>query len=126
MSDFVRIVEVGPRDGLQNEKQAVATTDKIALIDQLMRANWCKRVLFLADRVVVLASRPGLVKSVHAVDLPRPRSPDLLTDPAFMAIKRKVLWPTSMPAFTDVAGKLSRYSPNPISRNGNHGALGLR
>ncbi|MBL9049366.1 MAG: ABC transporter ATP-binding protein [Tabrizicola sp.] len=47
--------------------------------------------IFLADRVVVLASRPGLVKSVHAVDLPRPRSPDLLTDPAFMAIKRKVL-----------------------------------
>ncbi|HBK47298.1 MAG TPA: hydroxymethylglutaryl-CoA lyase [Xanthomonadaceae bacterium] len=35
MSGFVRIVEVGPRDGLQNEKQAVATADKIALIDRL-------------------------------------------------------------------------------------------
>ncbi|MGB3391855.1 MAG: hydroxymethylglutaryl-CoA lyase [Stenotrophomonas sp.] len=35
MSDFVRIVEVGPRDGLQNEKQQVATADKIALIDRL-------------------------------------------------------------------------------------------
>ena len=35
MSDFVRIVEVGPRDGLQNEKQPVGTADKIALIDQL-------------------------------------------------------------------------------------------
>ena len=35
MNDFVRIVEVGPRDGLQNEKQQVATADKIALIDKL-------------------------------------------------------------------------------------------
>jgi len=31
----VRIVEVGPRDGLQNEKAIVATADKIALIDRL-------------------------------------------------------------------------------------------
>lgn len=35
MSDFVRIVEVGPRDGLQNEKAIIATADKIALIDRL-------------------------------------------------------------------------------------------
>ncbi|MEH6422067.1 hydroxymethylglutaryl-CoA lyase, partial [Pseudomonas sp. CGJS7] len=31
----VRIVEVGPRDGLQNEKSNIATADKIALIDRL-------------------------------------------------------------------------------------------
>ncbi|QNR95954.1 hydroxymethylglutaryl-CoA lyase [Stenotrophomonas sp. 169] len=35
MSDAVRIVEVGPRDGLQNEKQPVSTADKITLIDRL-------------------------------------------------------------------------------------------
>ena len=35
MSEFVRIVEVGPRDGLQNEKTFVPTADKIALIDRL-------------------------------------------------------------------------------------------
>jgi hydroxymethylglutaryl-CoA lyase len=31
----VSIVEVGPRDGLQNEKQALSTSDKVALIDAL-------------------------------------------------------------------------------------------
>jgi hydroxymethylglutaryl-CoA lyase len=31
----VRIVEVGPRDGLQNEKTVIATADKITLIDRL-------------------------------------------------------------------------------------------
>ncbi len=35
MNDFVRIVEVGPRDGLQNEKQLIPTADKIELIDWL-------------------------------------------------------------------------------------------
>jgi len=35
MPTSVRIVEVGPRDGLQNEKNIVATADKIALIDRL-------------------------------------------------------------------------------------------
>ncbi len=35
MPEFVRIVEVGPRDGLQNEKQPVATADKVSLIDRL-------------------------------------------------------------------------------------------
>ena len=35
MKSFVRIVEVGPRDGLQNEKTQIATADKIELIDRL-------------------------------------------------------------------------------------------
>jgi hydroxymethylglutaryl-CoA lyase len=35
MSEAVRIVEVGPRDGLQNEKAIIAPADKIDLIDRL-------------------------------------------------------------------------------------------
>ena len=35
----VRIVEVGPRDGLQNEKVAVDVATKVALINQLTEAG---------------------------------------------------------------------------------------
>ena len=35
MSKKVEIFEVGPRDGLQNEKRQIATADKIALVDML-------------------------------------------------------------------------------------------
>ena len=35
----VRIVEVGPRDGLQNEKQNVATATKLELIERLATAG---------------------------------------------------------------------------------------
>ncbi|XP_072532922.1 3-hydroxy-3-methylglutaryl-CoA lyase, cytoplasmic isoform X2 [Salminus brasiliensis] len=37
--DFVKIVEVGPRDGLQNEKEMVPTEVKIQLIDMLSRTG---------------------------------------------------------------------------------------
>ncbi len=37
--DFVKIVEVGPRDGLQNEQQSISTDDKVDLIDRLSAAG---------------------------------------------------------------------------------------
>ena len=39
MSDAVRIVEMGPRDGLQNEKQLVSVETKLELIDRLAAAG---------------------------------------------------------------------------------------
>ncbi len=39
MNEAVRIVEVGPRDGLQNEKTLIGTADKIALIDRLSQTG---------------------------------------------------------------------------------------
>lgn len=38
-SEFVRIYEVGPRDGLQNESRFVPTEDKITLIETLLSAG---------------------------------------------------------------------------------------
>jgi hydroxymethylglutaryl-CoA lyase len=38
--DRVTVVEVGPRDGLQNEAQRVATADKIAFVDALSAAGF--------------------------------------------------------------------------------------
>ncbi|MFC2967217.1 hydroxymethylglutaryl-CoA lyase [Acidimangrovimonas pyrenivorans] len=40
MPEFVEIFEVGPRDGLQNEKRQIPTADKIALIDLLSTAGF--------------------------------------------------------------------------------------
>ena len=39
MSETVRIVEVGPRDGLQNEKTPVSIADRIAFIEALIAAG---------------------------------------------------------------------------------------
>ncbi len=40
MSDYVEIFEVGPRDGLQNEKRQIPTEEKIALVDCLSAAGF--------------------------------------------------------------------------------------
>ncbi len=39
MTNRITVVEVGPRDGLQNEYVTVSTADKIAFIDRLSAAN---------------------------------------------------------------------------------------
>ena len=44
--------------------------------------------VFLSDRVVVLSQRPGAVKAELPIDLPRPRSRELLVSPELMALKR--------------------------------------
>ena len=39
MSDHVRIIEMGPRDGLQNEKTPVSVEARIAFIEALVAAG---------------------------------------------------------------------------------------
>ncbi|RXN85448.1 ABC transporter ATP-binding protein [Achromobacter aloeverae] len=47
--------------------------------------------VFLGDRVLVMAARPGRVKIEQKVDLPRPRRADIVTAPEFIALKRTLL-----------------------------------
>ncbi len=78
----VKIVEVGPRDGLQNEKAAIPTAVKIALVDRLSDCGFAnieatsfvspKWVPQMADAAEVMAGirrRPGTVYSVLAPNL---------------------------------------------------------
>ncbi|AJC20783.1 hydroxymethylglutaryl-CoA lyase [Pandoraea pulmonicola] len=73
----VKVVEVGPRDGLQNEKQLVPADVKIALVDRLTAAGFAniettsfvspKWVPQMADGAEVMAGiqrRPGTIYSV--------------------------------------------------------------
>jgi hydroxymethylglutaryl-CoA lyase len=39
MSDQIRIIEMGPRDGLQNEKTSVSVADRIAFVERLVGAG---------------------------------------------------------------------------------------
>lgn len=68
MSKKVRLVEVGPRDGLQNEPEIIRAADKIALIEKMYEAGMRrfevasfvhpKRVPQMADAEDVIAGLP--------------------------------------------------------------------
>ena len=73
MNDFVRMVEVGPRDGLQNEKLVIAAADKIALIDRLsatglscieatsfVSPKWVPQLADAAEVFAGITRRPGV------------------------------------------------------------------
>jgi NitT/TauT family transport system ATP-binding protein len=46
--------------------------------------------VFISDRVVVLSARPGRIVGIEAIDLPRPRHPELEDDPGFFAIETRL------------------------------------
>ncbi len=69
----VMVVEVGPRDGLQNERAAISTPDKIAFIDRLTHAGhqaievsafvspkWVPQMADAAEVFAGIARRPGV------------------------------------------------------------------
>ena len=73
MNPAIRIVEVGPRDGLQNEKAMVATADKIALIEKLadcgfrtveatsfVSPRWVPQLADAADVFSAIRRKPGV------------------------------------------------------------------
>ena len=47
--------------------------------------------ILLSDRVYVMTARPGSMKMVQRVDLPRPRSMDVISTAEFMAMKSTLL-----------------------------------
>ena len=78
----VTIVEVGPRDGLQNEKIFVETPRKIALIDMLsacgfrrieaasfVSPRWVPQMADGAEVMAGIARRPGVIYSVLTPNL---------------------------------------------------------
>jgi len=63
----MNIVEVGPRDGLQNEKKPISTPDKLHYINQLVAAGLTRieAVSFVrADRVPQMADAEGVMAGV--------------------------------------------------------------
>ncbi len=47
--------------------------------------------ILLADRVVVLSPRPGKVKEIFTIDLPRPRTLDMISSQTFFDLRNKIL-----------------------------------
>ncbi|MCP2052349.1 UNVERIFIED_ORG: hydroxymethylglutaryl-CoA lyase [Pseudomonas fluorescens] len=82
LPSFVRLVEVGPRDGLQNEAQPISVTDKVQLVDALSAAGlsyievgsfvspkWVPQMTGSAEVFAQIQRKPGVTYGALAPNL---------------------------------------------------------
>lgn len=82
MGEFIEIVEVGPRDGLQNEARTIPVTEKVALINCLSQVGfrrieaasfvstrWVPQMAGSADVMARIQRVPGVLYSVLTPNL---------------------------------------------------------
>jgi NitT/TauT family transport system ATP-binding protein len=75
----------GALDAITREKMNVEV-QRLALATRatvLFVTHSISEAVFLADRVVLLSARPGRIKSVTSIPVPRPRALDVNTTPEF-------------------------------------------
>ena len=78
----VKIIEVGPRDGLQNEKETIPVAVKVELVDRLSRAGfqnieaaafvspkWVPQMASSAEVMAQIARKPGVLYSALAPNM---------------------------------------------------------
>lgn len=46
--------------------------------------------VYLADRMVVMSSRPGSIEAIYDIDLPRPRDLALIGEPRFVRLTQDI------------------------------------
>lgn len=82
LPSFVRLVEVGPRDGLQNEAQPISVADKVQLVDALSAAGlsyievgsfvspkWVPQMAGSAEVFAQIQRQPGVTYGALAPNL---------------------------------------------------------
>ena len=86
----------GPFRGLDAMTRALMQEYYVRLFEEhrgtnLFVTSELEEGIFLADRLVVLTNQPCQVKKVMDVNLPRPRTFDMMAMPEYVDIKREVL-----------------------------------
>ena len=82
MPSNVKLIEVGPRDGLQNESDIIPTAVKIALVDRLTQAGfvnieaasfvspkWVPQMATSTDVMAGITRKPGVIYSALALNM---------------------------------------------------------
>jgi NitT/TauT family transport system ATP-binding protein len=101
---IARVLVNRPRVMLMDEPFAALDAQTRMTMQELLLGVWQEvrttvlfvthdidEALFLSDRVAVMTARPGRIRDLVDVPLPRPRAPEITATPEFMTLKARVL-----------------------------------
>jgi len=101
---LARVLVNNPRVMLMDEPFGALDSQTRLLMQELLLQIWQEvrttivfvthdidEAVFMADRIFLMTSRPGQIKAELKVDLPRPRTAEMMTEPAFGNLKRQCL-----------------------------------
>ena len=80
-------LDVQTRDLLQDELARILERDKKTV---LFVTHGIEEAIYLADRILVLSSRPAKIQMTIEVPFSRPRTDEIKTHPEFLAIRQRV------------------------------------
>jgi NitT/TauT family transport system ATP-binding protein len=100
---IVRALAASPQVLLMDEPFGALDAQTRVVMQQILTNMWERmqisvffithdidEAIFLSDRVYVMTARPGRIKAEIPIDLPRPRTEDMLASPEFARIKLKL------------------------------------
>ena len=101
---IARVLVNQPRVMLMDEPFAALDAQSRMMMQELLLHIWhtvrttvlfvthdVDEAIFLADRIAIMTARPGQLKQVLQVPLPRPRTPEMATEATFVQLKREAL-----------------------------------
>jgi NitT/TauT family transport system ATP-binding protein len=88
MDEPFRGLDVMTRELMQEYLLALYRDTRLTM---LFITSEIEEALFLADRILVMTTLPGRIKTTVEVDLPRPRDYKVLSTPRYLEIKRLVM-----------------------------------
>jgi len=87
MDEPFAALDAQTREILQNQLSQIWEKNRTTVV---FVTHGLEEAVFLADRVAVMTSRPGRVKEIIEIDLPRPRGEDIRASVEFALNKEKV------------------------------------
>ncbi len=100
---IVRALATSPQVLLMDEPFGALDAQTRAVMQEILTNMWqrfrisvmfithdIEESIFLSDRILVMTARPGRIKAEITVPLPRPRTPEMMGSPEFIALVRQL------------------------------------
>ena len=117
---IVRALAISPRVLLMDEPFGALDAQTRTVMQEVLTNMWQRlrtsvlfithdidEAIFLSDRVYVMTARPGRVKCVVPIDLPRPRTPETTTSVEYIALVQKLRGLIRAESIQAMGGELS-------------------